>query len=107
MSEITVTFVQKDGERRHFTAASGQTLMEVGRAGDVRGILGECGGACSCGTCRVVVEDEAQRRLVGDAGGLEADLLFFFDDNPPGTRLACQIRLAPELDRLVVTVPQD
>ncbi|MCF4167299.1 2Fe-2S iron-sulfur cluster-binding protein [Zavarzinia compransoris] len=107
MSSITVTFIQMDGVHRTLDAPCGQTLMEIGRACDVRGILGECGGAGSCGTCRVVVEDAAFRALVGEAEGLEVDLLSFFDDNPPGTRLACQITLDPALNHLTVRVPQE
>ena len=107
MSSITVTFIQKDGACRTLAAPCGRTLMEIGRANDVRGILGECGGAGSCGTCRVVIEDPVHRALVGEAEGLEVDLLSFFDDNPPGTRLACQITLDTALDQLTVQVPQD
>jgi ferredoxin, 2Fe-2S len=101
-----VVFVEAGGQRREFTARVGQSLMEVGRDHDVRGIIAECGGACACGTCHVKV-DEKWRAVVGPASEVEVSMLDFTQDAGPESRLSCQIPITEDLDGLVVYVPQE
>lgn len=71
----------------------------------VPGIIGECGGNCSCGTCHVWVRPEFAD-LVGGPGDLEEDLLDLgVSDRREHSRLGCQIKLTDELDGLTVDVP--
>lgn len=100
-----VTFVDPDGTRRAVEAPLGWTVMEAAVKNDVPGIEAECGGACACATCHVYV-DEAWMEAVGPAEPMEADMLDFASDLRPNSRLSCQIKLAPELDGLVVTTPE-
>jgi ferredoxin len=74
----------------------------------VPGIIGECGGNASCGTCHVFVREEFMA-LVGEPNELEEDLLEMgVDDRRETSRLSCQITVAPELDGLTVDVaPRD
>ena len=53
---ITATWITKDNEKIIADVPVGQTLMHAALANNVPDILGECGGALACGTCRVVVE---------------------------------------------------
>jgi ferredoxin, 2Fe-2S len=106
MSTITVTFVQKDGVERMLEDTScGQSLMEAGRDNAVVGIYADCGGCCDCGTCHVFV-DEAWRERVGPPNDLESGILDLMVLNAEEgiSRLACQVRLEPELDGLRVKV---
>ncbi|MFV3127242.1 2Fe-2S iron-sulfur cluster-binding protein [Niveispirillum sp. KHB5.9] len=102
---ITIRFVQRDGTERTVRVPAGWTVMEAGRANDIDGIIGECGGTGSCGTCRVTVTDPAMQALVGPAAPMEADTLSYFGDCPPGGRLGCQITLSQAMDGMRLLIP--
>lgn len=101
-----ITFVQSDGSRQTVEAKSGQTAMETAIANTVPGIVAECGGACSCATCHVYVDDAWSER-VGGPSEMEEDMLDFAFDVSPTSRLSCQIRISDELDGLVLHVPEE
>ena len=100
-----ITFIAFDGSQHRIDAADGSTAMENAVRNDVPGIDADCGGACACATCHVYV-DEAWRAAVGEASEMEADMLDFAFEVRPESRLSCQIRVKPELDGLVVRVPE-
>ncbi len=99
-----VTFVDHAGVARTVRAESGMSLMEVARDNDIPGIVAECGGMCACATCHVFVEQQFLPLMVA-ANDSEEPLLDFIDDRESNSRLACQIRLVPELDGLRVHTP--
>ena len=105
MSSITVTFVQPDGvEKVVSDAVEGETLMDVAKANDVEGILGDCGGSCACGTCHIYVDGEWQE-VVGAPDDIEEMTLDMIEGVEEGrSRLSCQVTLNPKLDGLKVTV---
>ena len=80
-----------------------EKMLAARRAG-IGGIIGECGGACSCATCHVYV-DESWSHTTGPATGSEADMLEFADEVRPLSRLSCQIKVTPELDGLTLHLP--
>jgi len=100
-----ITFVQPDGSRQEVEAEPGSTVMEAAIRNAVPGIEAECGGACSCATCHVYV-DEDWVSTTGEAQPMEQDMLDFAYDVRPTSRLSCQIRVTDELGGLVVTVPE-
>ncbi len=105
MSSLTVTFVEDNGTVRTITGvAPNQSLMEVGRANGVEGILADCGGACACATCHVYVDPQWEDR-VGPPDDIEAAMLDMVSEvQLSNSRLACQIKLSDALDGLKVTV---
>ena len=102
--KISVTFVQPDGTRESYEGTVGDNLMDVAVDNGVRGIIGQCGGGCTCCTCHVWVDPQWQE-WTKDAGGDERELLSYALGVNERSRLACQIRLTQELDGLVVRVP--
>ncbi|HEU4381177.1 MAG TPA: 2Fe-2S iron-sulfur cluster-binding protein [Hyphomicrobiaceae bacterium] len=100
-----ITFIQPDGTRQEVVAEPGMTVMEAARKELVPGIEAECGGACSCATCHVYVDD-AWREKVGQPSQMEEDMLDFAFDVRASSRLSCQIKVRDELDGLVVSVPE-
>jgi 2Fe-2S ferredoxin len=102
---VKITFVDFKGEARNVEATEGQTLMETAIRNDIPGIVGECGGACACATCHVIV-DPAWAGKTGKAAQMEEDMLDFASDVAPTSRLSCQIKLTQELDGLVVRTPE-
>lgn len=78
--------------------------MEAARAAGVPGIIGECGGACACGTCHVHLPPETFARL-GPATPSERNILDFDDSAVPSSRLSCQIKLADVPEGAVFVIP--
>ena len=105
MGNLKVTMTDVNGQTRTFEdVEEGMSLMELGKANDVAGIMGDCGGGCACATCHVYV-DEAWWDKVGEPDDIEFAMLDMVADVMRDTsRLGCQIKMNPELDGLVVTV---
>lgn len=101
---VKITFVQPSGQARTVDAEPGSTVMEAAIKNGVPGIEAECGGACSCATCHVYV-DENWAAKTGEPSPMEEDMLDFAFEVKPTSRLSCQIKVREDLDGLVVTVP--
>ncbi len=100
-----ITYIEHDGTKHEVEAESGMTVMEAAVKNAVPGIEAECGGACSCATCHVYVND-AWRESTGQPDEMEEDMLDFAFDVRDSSRLSCQIKVTDELDGLVVQVPE-
>lgn len=101
---VKVTFVQWNGDAQAVEVPAGTSLKEAAQNEGVPGIVADCGGNCSCGTCRVFV-DPAWRAIVGGPNELEAEMLEMHADERDGQRLSCQVELTQDLDGLVVSLP--
>jgi 2Fe-2S ferredoxin len=99
-----INYIEHDGKKRTVDAPVGTTVMENAIKNGIPGIVAECGGACSCATCHVHV-DEAWTEKVGPPSPMEEDMLDFAFDVRPTSRLSCQIKVTEELDGLVVHTP--
>lgn len=96
---------QHDGQSLTLEAPSGRRLMEVLRDAGTN-VDGTCGGACSCGSCHVYVDDawlaklpeaeDDEREMIGAIG----DVI----EVRPCSRLACQIQMTEALDGLTLTI---
>ena len=100
-----ITYIDSGGNKRTAEAEIGATVMETAIKNGVPGIEAECGGACSCSTCHVYV-DEAWRAATGEPAPMEEDMLDFAFDVRPNSRLSCQIKVSEALDGLVVSTPE-
>jgi len=102
--EPRVTYVQHDGQVDSVDVPVGLTLMDGSVRNNLPGIIAECGGMCSCGTCHVYVDDPWQDQL-DEPEYEEEDLLEFIEGRQPNSRLSCQIVMSDQLDGLTVRVP--
>ncbi len=93
------------GARHEIALEPGLTLMENIKDSDAS-ILAMCGGGCACSTCHVYVDPEWLDRLP-PRGDDEEDTLDQALDLRANSRLACQIRVTPDLDGLTVTLSED
>jgi len=100
-----ITFIDSSGTARTTDAEIGATVMETAIKNEIPAIEAECGGACSCSTCHVYV-DEAWRAATGEPSPMEEDMLDFAFDVRPNSRLSCQIKVTEALDGLVVVTPE-
>jgi len=99
-----ITYIEHDGTVHTVEAEIGSTVMESALKGGVTGIVAECGGACTCATCMVYV-DEAWLDKTGKRSEEEEDQLDFAFDVKPNSRLSCQIKVTEALDGFVVRTP--
>jgi 2Fe-2S ferredoxin len=100
-----VKFISADGREHEVHVTSGTSLMHAATDNGVDGILADCGGACSCGTCHCYV-DEAWVEKAGAPDEVESQMLEFVIDPEPNSRLSCQITVTDALDGLTVRLPK-
>lgn len=95
------------GNRTDYTvcAENGQSLMEAALINSVPGIVAECGGACACATCHVYIDDHWLERL-NEPDMMEEDMLDFAYETRKNSRLACQVVVTPELEGMIVYIPE-
>lgn len=101
---LTITFIESSGNRRVVQAPLNISLMEAAVSHDVAGIVAACGGACSCATCVVHIDNDWFAR-VGPPDGNEQMMIEFAAEARDTSRLSCQIMLTGALDGLVVELP--
>src|SRR5215207_2359346 len=102
-----VIFVTSGIDQFVVDAADGESVMKAAVANLVPGIVADCGGELSCAPWPVFV-DEAWADRVGTPSEDELGMLDAAAAEPSEhSRLSCQISCTPELDGLVVHVPEE
>jgi len=105
MPKLVVT--NREGETSEIEVEDGLTVMEAIRDNGFDELLALCGGCCSCATCHVFVDGDANGNLP-EMSEDEDDLLESSDHRKDNSRLSCQIPFTGELDGLKVTIaPED
>lgn len=100
-----ITYVDKNGTRHTLEVAKGLSVMRGAVDNSVPGILAECGGACACATCQVIVTKEWATKLPAPEA-MELSMLDGAEQGETTRRLSCQITVTDALDGLVVQVPE-
>jgi len=102
----TINFIHPDGRAEPVEAETGDSAMHAAIVHGLDGIVAECGGSLVCATCHVYVDDAWIGR-VGAVGDDEDELLAgAAAERQAGSRLSCQIKITPELDGLVLRLPE-
>src|SRR5580765_2394594 len=99
-----ITYIEFDGREHVLDVAPGLSVMQGAANNNVRGIFAECGGACSCATCHVYVDESWVDRLP-KRGDVEEDMLEAVCDYQPNSRLSCQIPVTEDRSGLLVRMP--
>ena len=100
-----ITFIAADGVERTVEAKIGDSVMQTAIKNAVPGIDADCGGACACATCHVVVHSSWMPHL-GEMSAMETSMLDFAQGVQPTSRLSCQIEVTESLDGLIVSTPE-
>jgi 2Fe-2S ferredoxin len=103
---VKITFIEANGSEHVVDAKVGNSLMEAAVHNGIRGLLAECGGACSCATCRVYI-DPQWASAVGEPGCVEKEMLEMAVAHTACSRLACQVMVSADLDGLVARIPEN
>lgn len=101
---VQVTLIESNGNTLTVEGPVGETLMHVAVEVGVTGIIGDCGGACSCATCHCYI-DEGWADKLTEPDPIEAQMISCAIEPRETSRLSCQITLGEELDGLVVHLP--
>ncbi len=88
----------QDGNEHELEGLEGWRAMEVIRDWGLN-IKAECGGACSCATCHVYVDEDWVDQLAAPTDE-EEDMLDTVADVEMNSRLSCQILMSDDLDGL-------
>jgi 2Fe-2S ferredoxin len=99
-----IVFIEHNGKEHVVEATVGESIMQTALDHMVPGILGDCGGACSCGTCHCYVEAAWQQKLP-PKGENEEVMLEGTLHTEASSRLTCQLQVTPDLDGLVLRMP--
>jgi 2Fe-2S ferredoxin len=100
----SLTYVFDDGSRRTVLVAAATNLMRAALAHQVPGIIGECGGAATCGTCHVYLAHSTEQ--FDPPSPDEEDMLdWTASERAPNSRLSCQLAPTREDAEMVVHVP--
>ncbi|WP_278799839.1 2Fe-2S iron-sulfur cluster-binding protein [Marinobacter nauticus] len=100
-----ITFIEHDGTEHVVDIEAGKSLMEAATENGVPGIDADCGGACACGTCHVMVEAN-WLPATGDMLATEAGMLSMTPEKTETSRLACQVTVSEAMDGMVVRLPE-
>ncbi len=102
---VKLTFIDPNGDKHEVTSEDGDSLMDLAVNNDVPGLDADCGGACACATCHVVLDPELYKSLSA-ADEEENDLLDFIDERTEYSRLSCQIEVLPFMQNAVIKIPK-
>eukprot|EP00793_Prasinoderma_coloniale_P006823 PRCOL_00001654-RA len=100
---ISVTFVERDGERVTVDVLTGMSLLEAAHKHDIE-LEGACEGSLACSTCHIVLEDEYYDKLE-EPDDDENDMLDLAFGLTETSRLGCQVIATKELDGMTVSIP--
>lgn len=99
-----ILFIEHSGKEHVVNAEVGKSVMQNAIENLIPGIIGDCGGACSCATChgyvdpawecKVAPKNESEEAMLDGALRVESN-----------SRLTCQIMVTSEHDGLVVRLP--
>ena len=101
-----ITYIEHGGKEHVVDVANGLTVMEGARDNNSPGIEADCGGACACSTCHVIVHPDWHDRLPLPTDD-EEDMLDLAWGVTQTSRLGCQVELTEQLDGLVLNVPSN
>jgi 2Fe-2S ferredoxin len=101
-----VTYISHDDKSTSLDIDIGTSVMQAAVLHGVDGIVAECGGSCMCATCHVYVRDD-QLSLVPKLGADEEAMLEgTASPRRTNSRLSCQLVVSPEMEGLVVYLPE-
>lgn len=106
MSDIKIKVQDYSGDVQELEAPTdmGLSLMEFLKANEYP-ILATCGGMALCATCHIKVEKGFD--ALNEPGDDEMDQLDVLPNAEHNSRLACQLRLNPDMDGMMVRLAAD
>lgn len=104
MARFTVR--TRSGDEIEVAGRDGATLLKAMRKAGVDEVEAQCGGGCACATCHVYLT-LPEGAVLPPIGPGEARMLATSRNRTLASRLSCQVRLEPGLERMHVVVAPD
>ncbi len=101
----TIKFIEHNGTRHNVDIETGKSLMQIALDNSVPGIDADCGGACACGTCHIIV-DNKWIDITGSANDDEDQMLDLTPEKEATSRLSCQISASAQMNGMIVRLPE-
>ncbi|TYO64075.1 (2Fe-2S)-binding protein [Bradyrhizobium hipponense] len=101
-----INFMHPDGKSDRIETSDSESAMQAATRHGLDGILAECGGNAMCATCHVYVDEDWLGRLPAIGDDEDALLDGTAAERLPNSRLSCQIVITPDLDGLVLRLPE-
>jgi 2Fe-2S ferredoxin len=99
-----MTFIDPAGTHHEVDAPEGLSVLEIAHKNNMD-LEGACEGSLACSTCHIVV-DAAWADRLDEPTEDEEDMLDLAFGLTKTSRLGCQILMRPDLDGLVVHLPE-
>jgi 2Fe-2S ferredoxin len=100
-----IFYVTHDGNMYEADVAIGDSVMNGAVQNMIDGILGECGGVMSCGTCHCHIDAKWQGKI-GEPDSTELIMLEASHNYEANSRLSCQLKVTAEMEGLTVHLPE-
>jgi 2Fe-2S ferredoxin len=101
-----VTYISQDEKATTLDIAIGTSVMQAAVFNGIDGIVAECGGSCMCATCHVYVREDLLALTPPMQPDEDAMLEGTASERRPNSRLSCQLVVSPEMEGLVVYLPE-
>jgi ferredoxin, 2Fe-2S len=101
-----VTYIEFGGKETTLDIDVGTSVMQAAMFHGIDGIVAECGGSCMCATCHVYVKEDQLALLPPIGPDEEAMLDGTVSPRQPNSRLSCQLVVTPQMDGLIVNLPE-
>lgn len=101
MARFTVE--TRSGDRQEVSGRDGASLLKAIRKGGIEELTAQCGGGCACATCHVFVTFPASVAAPQISPG-ESRMLATSAARSLASRLACQLKLEPAMEGMVVVI---
>ncbi|KAF9426135.1 hypothetical protein BGZ94_006920 [Podila epigama] len=109
--KVKVIFETFQKVRTEIEAKEGERILDIvkdkdpSRHGVYQALECTCGGELECATCHVYIEEPYKARLAPMTDA-EEDMLEYAIGRRDSSRLGCQIKMKPELEGMVIKLPQ-
>jgi 2Fe-2S ferredoxin len=100
-----IVYIEHNGTEHVIEAENGKSVMQTAVDNLVPGIIGDCGGCCTCATCHGYVDPAYLSKLPAKSDDEEM-MLEGALHTQPNSRLTCQIQVSGELDGLIIRLPE-
>jgi ferredoxin, 2Fe-2S len=100
-----IKFIEHNGTEHLVEADVNRSVMQAATDNMVPGIVADCGGNCACATCHVYVDEDWEAKLKPPAKE-EQEMIECALHVQTNSRLSCQIAVTPDLEGLVLRLPE-
>ncbi|AKS33772.1 2Fe-2S iron-sulfur cluster-binding protein [Mycolicibacterium goodii] len=103
----TARYVEPNGVKHTVEVPVGENLRQAALDNLVPGIIGECGGYATCGTCHGYVDDSFLPKLAPPSEDEEFMLEGLLAPVTANSRLTCQLIMSPSLEGITIRLPEE